>query len=204
MKFELFIIYTLLIVLSSCDPEPSGPESDCTLNGLYKLDYHAIDASKVFDLRSDPPLEIRNGTIEYDLGHQSFNILNHSTPVYPCSEYFIDTIAFPNETNAIVKILERDFQRLYTVARNDCQLALNSPEGDLYLQLTSGGDEISEKRFAIYNHSIAANGLDTFQFIEFRTGSFKSYEEIISQFSKDNPGMYDTVAVELVVNRTKE
>lgn len=204
MKFHITSISIFLIAFTSCDPEPIGPEKDCELQVVYKLNYHAIDASKVFDLRAHPPLEIRNGAIEYDLSHQSFFILNHFPATYPCSEYFIDTIEFFNETDAIIKILESDFQRSYTVSRNDCQLALNSPEGDLYLQLTAGGDEVSEQRFAIYNHETSAIGLDTFRFIEFRTGSFNSYEEIIHQFSLDNPGAFDTVAIERVVNRTND
>ncbi len=203
MKYLICMITSLGITFTSCDRGPTGPETDCELLATYKLDYHAIEASKVFDLRMDPPLEIRNGTIEYDLSHQSFYILNHKPSTYPCSEYFIDTIEFFNETTAIVKILESHLQRSYTVERDDCQLALHSPDGDLSFQLTSGGDEISEQRFAIYDHKMAATGLDTFLFIEFRTGSFMSYEEIIRQFSKDNPGVYDTVAVEQVVNRTK-
>lgn len=206
MKFKIYIIspFLLLITFASCDPEPTGPEKDCELHAVYKLNFHAIDASKVFDLRADPPLEIRNGTIEYDLSHQSFFILNHMPSLYPCSEYFIDTIEFINETDAVVKILESDFQRSYTVTRNDCQLNLNSPEGVLNPELSSGGDEISVIRYAIYSHEIAGTGLDTFRFVDFMPGSFKSYEEIIDQFSKNNPGVYDTVAIERVVNRTNE
>lgn len=204
MQHKILILALLGIALSSCDPEPTGPESDCHLHDLYTLGYHAIDASKVFDLRQDPPLEIRNGSIEYDLSSQSINIINLSPSTYPCSEYFIDSIVFSGEASAVVKIFERDDQRAYSVSRNDCQLVLTAPEGELYLQLTSGGDEISELRYAIYDHKMTSHGLDTFLFIEFRTGSFTTYEEIIRQFSKDNPGQYDTLAVERVLNRTRE
>lgn len=83
--------------------------------------------------------------------------------------------------------------------------------GELHLELTQGGDEISEQRFAIYDHKSKRVTIDTlsfisdsFTFIEYRLGPFLSYEDIIKEFANDNPGLYDTVAVELVQNRTKE
>jgi len=45
---------------------------------------------------------------------------------------------------------------------------------------------------------------DTFLFIEFKLGAFSTNEEMILQFAKDNMGIYDTVGIELVNNRTKE
>ena len=73
------------------------------------------------------------------------------------------------------------------------------------------GDEISETRFSIYDHSSKRVTIDTFSFlsdtftfIEFRYGHFLSYEDIVKQFALDNPGQYDTIGIEQVENRTRE
>lgn len=56
----------------------------------------------------------------------------------------------------------------------------------------------------LYDHKMPRLNRDTFHFIEFRLSPFASYEEIIKQFALDNPGKYDTIAIERVQNRTKE
>jgi hypothetical protein len=70
---------------------------------------------------------------------------------------------------------------------------------------------MTEQRFAIFDHrskGVMIDSmyvkLDTFSFLEFRLRAFSSYEEIIQQFAHDHPGQYDTVAVELVQNKTRE
>ena len=45
---------------------------------------------------------------------------------------------------------------------------------------------------------------DTFLSLEFRNYEFKNLEETITEFALDNPGIYDTVAIELVINTSKE
>ena len=203
MKFKLLALYLAITTCSSCDPEPIGPEKNCHLLPNYKLDRHAVEAAKVFDVRQNPPLEIKNGTLEYDLFYQ-WVFLHDDVPVpYPYSEYFIDSIEFINETSAIVRNFESDEFRNYEVERNDCQLELESTDGILHLELINSGDEISEQRFAIYEHAMPRPNRDSFLFIEFKLGPFSSYQDIIKQFAQDNPGKYDTIAVERVQNRTK-
>lgn len=204
MKTKILIISLALITAVSCDPEPTGPESDCHLLPIYKLDYHAIDAPKVFDIRPDSPIEISNGLIEYELFYQWFFLHDDIPTPYPYSEYFIDTIEFLDETMVDVKVFESDFHRIYDFRRDDCQIELESPEGKRHLELTNSGDEVSEQRFAIYDHKMSTLIMDTFLFIEFRTGDFISYEELIKQFVMENPGQYDTISIELVHNKTKE
>lgn len=108
-------------------------------------------------------------------------------------------------------IFETDSSKVYSFTRNDCGLELTAPDGQLHLELTHSGDEVTEQRFAIYDHSsrrVTFDSLsfisDTFAFIEFRLGPFASYEEIIKQFATDHPGVYDTVAMQLVQNKTRE
>ena len=72
------------------------------------------------------------------------------------------------------------------------------------MELIKSGKEISEKRFAIYDYKRNTHSQDSFSFIEFRLGSFASYEDIIRQFAKDNSGRYDTIAIEMVQNKTIE
>jgi hypothetical protein len=197
--------------LFSCDSEPNGPESDCQLHSTYALDYGFLKASRAFDVRQDPPLEIKNGTLEYDLGYQWW-FQNDDVPVpYPYSEYFIDQISFIDELTAAVKFNDLNDLRIYQVERNDCQMELTSIHGNLHLELTEAGDEISENRFAIYDHSsrrVTTDMLsfisDTFSFIEFRLDHFASFEEVIRQFALENPGKYDTIGIEQVVSKTKE
>lgn len=211
MKYKHYLILTLFIPTLSCKDDPTGPEMDCHLNDLYVLDHHFVNAAKVFDVRTDPPKEIKNGRIEYDLFYQwVFNHDDNPVPI-PYSNYFIDTIDFLSPSSVEVHFYESDVSTIYSYTRNDCGLELNSPEGELHLELTHGGDEISEKRFAIYDHKSRRVTIDTlsfisdsFTFIEYRLGPFLSYEDIIKEFANDNPGLYDTVAVELVENKTKE
>jgi len=211
MNYKHYLILTLLIPTLSCKEGPTGPEMDCHLNDLYLLDYHFINAPKVFDVRTVPPKEIMNGTIEYDLFYQWFFHRDDDPAPIPYSNYFIDSITFLSPSSVEVHLFKSEVSTIYSYARNDCGLELTSPDGELHLELTQGGDEISEQRFAIYDHKSKRVTIDTlsfisdsFTFIEYRLGPFLSYEDIIKEFANDNPGLYDTVAVELVQNRTKE
>nr|MBP8086380.1 hypothetical protein [Saprospiraceae bacterium] len=127
------------------------------------------------------------------------------------SEYFIDSIDFLSPATVEIHIFESDSSTIYTYTRDDCGLELTALDHQLHLELINNGDEITEQRFAIYDHSsrrvmIDSHSFisDTFSFIEFRLGPFASYEDIIHQFAKDHPGVYDTIAVELVQNKTRE
>jgi|SRR5688572_25013008 len=211
MKIHFTLSILLLVFLISCDPEPDGPETDCHILQNYKLDYHGINAPKVFDIRTDPPLEIRNGTLEYDLFYQWVNLHDDNPVPYPYSEYFIDSVSFISQTTAEVRIFEINSSRLYEYIRSDCQVEMESTDRNLHFELVESGDEISETRFAIYDHKsrrVMIDTLsfidDTFPFIEFRLGHFASYEEIIRQFALDHQGQYDTIAIEQVENKTKE
>jgi hypothetical protein len=184
---------------------------DCHLNDLYVQDYHFVNAAKVFDIRTDPPKEIKNESIEYKLFYQ-WALHHDDNPVpVPYSDYFIDSIHFLDPGSVEVHIFESNSSKIYSYTRNDCGLDLTSADGELHLELTNGGEEVSEQRFAIFDHKskrVTIDSMpfisDTFSFIEYRLGPFLSYEDIISQFAKENPGLYDTVAIELVQNKTRE
>lgn len=211
MKYKNYFILSLLISVVSCKDDPTGPEMDCHLNDLYVQDYHFVNAAKVFDVRTDPPKEIKNGTIEYDMFYQ-WALHHDDNPVpIPYSDYFIDSIKFLSPASVEIHIYETDLSKIYSYTRNDCGLELTSPNGELHLELTHGGDEVSEQRFAIFDHKSKRVTIDTlsfisdsFTFIEYRLGPFLSYEDIIKEFANDNPGLYDTIAIELVQNRSKE
>ena len=211
MKYKHYLILTLLIPTLSCKDDPTGPEMNCHLNDLYIQEYNFVNAAKVFDVRTDPPKEIKNGRIEYDLYNQWIFSLDDDPVPVPYSDYFIDSIEFLGPASVEIHIYETDLSKIYSYTRNDCGLDLTSSDGELHLELTQGGDEISEQRFAIYDHKSKRVTIDTlsfisdsFTFIEYRLGPFLSYEDIIKEFANDNPGLYDTVAVELVQNRTNE
>jgi hypothetical protein len=57
---------------------------------------------------------------------------------------------------------------------------------------------------SIFDYYTKPNGYDTISFLEFRPKLFKNYDQIIAEFANEHRGEYDTIAVELVVNRTKE
>lgn len=211
MTSKYYFILTILIAAIACKEDPTGPEMNCHLHDLYVQDYHSVKASKVFDIRTDPPKEMKNGSIEYALSAQLINRHREVPIPAPYSGYFIDTIQFLDQALVEVHLLESEASDIYSYTRNDCGLELMSPDGELHLELTHGGDEVSEQRFAIFDHSskrVTIDTLsfisDTFTFIEYRLGPFKSYEDIIREFAKDNPGIYDTIAIELVQNKTKE
>jgi hypothetical protein len=184
---------------------------NCQLKDLYIQDYHFLKASKVFDLRTVPPTEIKNGSIEYKLSGQ-WAYQHDDFPVpYPYSEYFIDSIVFLDPADVEIHIFESEHSKIYSYTRDDCGLDLESSSGNLHLELTHGGEELTEQRFAIFDHSsktVIINTMpivvDTFRFIEYRLGAFSSYEEIIKQFAFDHPGEYDTMAIELIQNKTRE
>jgi len=113
-------------------------------------------------------------------------------------------MTFLNDNTAFVRFFEQNVTRTFSFERSDCQIDFMSVDGDLHLELTDGGEEISEKWFAIYDHKMPSFNRDTFLFIEFKLGAFSTNEEMILQFAKDNMGIYDTVGIELVNNRTKE
>jgi len=211
MKSKNYFILILLTSAFSCKEDPTGPEMNCHLNDLYVQDDHFIKAAKVFDVRTDPPKEIRNGAIEYKPSYQALFQFDMDPRPYPYSEYFIDSIDFIGPASVEIHILESDSSKIYSYTRDDCGLELTAPGSQLHLELTHSGDEITEQRFAIYDHSsrrVTIDSLsflsDTFSFIEFRLGAFASYEDIIYQFAKEHPGVYDTIAVELVQNKTQE
>jgi hypothetical protein len=211
MKYKIYLSLCVMIAALACKDEPSGPETDCDLHDLYIQDHHFVTAAKVFDIRTDPPTEIKNDTIEYKLYYQwAFHHDDDPVPV-PYNEYFIDTIAILDQSTVRVHFFESEVSRIYSFTRNDCGMELTSAEGPLHLELIHGGDEMIEQRFAIYDHrkkrvtiDTLSFKLDTFSFIEYRLGAFASYEDIIAQFAADHPGEYDTVAIERVQNKTKE
>jgi hypothetical protein len=181
MRLSLLISFITYVFVScmGCKDDPTGPEMNCHLNDLYVQDDHFLNAGKVFDLRVDPPKEIKNGSIEYGTSYQWF-IRSQDNPVpYPYTEYFIDSIVFLNPSEVEVHIFESDSSRIYTYTRNDCGLDLHSADGDLHLELTHDGDEMTEQRFAIYDHRSKGVTIDsqyfkvdTFSFLEFRLGAF--------------------------------
>jgi hypothetical protein len=203
MKISSPLIFLAMASFSACDPEPMDPETNCDLLSEYPIGYKFLEAAKVFDVRTNPPTEIRNGTLEFDLSYQWFFIGTKPSPPFPYNEYFIDMIHFEDETLALVNF-SRDTIRQYDVSRNDCRIDLVSPQGDLHFELISSGQEIFGKRCAIFQHRLIGTTYDTFIFIEFRDAAFRSYEDIIREFAMDNPGEFDTIAIEFVHNATKE
>jgi hypothetical protein len=170
-----------------------------------------VHAAKVFDIRTTAPIEIKNDTIEYRLFYQAVQYIREDPAPHPYDEYFIDSIEFQGGATAVATIFEKDSSHLYSYTRDDCGIDLFSPFGDRHVELTHGGDEATEKRYALFDHrkkgfyhDSVYHKIDTFSFIEFRLGAFTTYEDIIRQFALDHPGEYDTVGIELIENRTRE
>ena len=203
MHIKLILLSLITMFVTSCDPEPAEPETNCDLNSEYIFGYRSLFASKVFDVSTDPPSEITNGTLEYDLTYQWVFARDQVPVVYPYNEYIGERVSFFNDTTAVITYI-KDFERSYTVKRSDCQLDLFSPVDTLHMELFKSGEEISFKRYAIFNHQLIRPQRDSFLFIEFREGNFVSYEEIVKQFALEHPGEYDTIAIELVQNSTRE
>lgn len=203
MKSLQLLTVTFLIVITACDKEQVGPETNCTTRVLYDLNYHFVTAAKVYDIKKSPPLEIRNGTLEYDLFYQWQQLTQNGANPWPYNHYYVYSSFFNDHNKAMIHFTNVDIYD-YDVFRNDCQIEFYRPGDTLHAELVKGGFEIAFDRYAIYDHSIASDGTDTFTFIEFRNELFKSYKEIIAEFAKDNTGSYDTIAIELVSSRTKE
>lgn len=187
----------------SCDPDNAGPETGCELNSPYDITSNGTNETHIFDIRPNPPLEIKNGTLEYDLFYQEISLFHNDMYPYPYNEYFIDSVSFDGGTAAFIKYSHNSTKE-YNFIRNDCHIDLQNADQTLYCELRSGGDEISIKRYAIYNHQLLNHIRDTFLFLEFRNYEFKSLEKVIAEFASDNIGNYDTVAIELIYNESKE
>ena len=200
-KHVAFLLF--IMVCCSCKKDPTGPETDCELLSHYDFDYGFVQAAKVYDVRTNPPTEIKNGILEYDLFYQFLFLRDEDPAPYPYNEYFMDSINFPDDHTAVLHFW-KDYDRIYTLHRDDCQVDLTSQDDSLHMELTQGGDEINSWRFAVYEHVLPKPLLDSFIFLEWREGAFLSYENVIRQFALDYPGQYDTIAIELLHNRTKE
>src|SRR5688572_13221236 len=95
-----YLSYCAIITLAliACDKDSNSPEKNCTQLAIYDLDYHFVTDAKIFDIRPDNPLEIKNGTLEYDLFEQYVSLTNNGANPWPYNHYFIYT-SFFNETD---------------------------------------------------------------------------------------------------------
>ena len=203
MKLIHILLLSCTGLILSCDPEPDGPETGCTLRPLYDLDYHFVTAAKVYDIRKSSPLEIRNGTLEYDLFYQYLRLTHNGDNPWPYNHYFVYSAFFDGPDQSILHFTNVDVFD-YEFVLDDCQIDFFRPGDTLHAELIMDGNEITFDRYAIYDHSIAGNGTDTFTFLEFRNQEFKTYKEMIADFAKENADKYDTVAIELVSSRVRE
>lgn len=195
----------MIIVLAyiGCNKDGEGPEKNCTQLAIYDLDYHFVTAAKIYDIRPSTPLEIKNGTLEFDLLLQYTSVTDNGANPWPYNHYFVYSSFFNDQDRALVHFTNVDFFD-YDVVRDDCQIDFYRPGDTLHAELINAGAEIAFDRYAIYDHQTAANGTDTFTFIEFRNKLFKSYNQVVAEFANDNPGIYDTIGLELVSSRTRE
>lgn len=203
MKLIQILLLSCTGLILSCDPEPDGPETGCNLRVLYDLNYHFVTAPRVYDIRKSSPLEIRNGTLEYDLFRQWQRLTKYGDNPWPYNHYFVYSSFFDEPDQSILHFTNVDVLD-YEFVRDDCQIDFFRPGDTLHAELIMDGNEITFDRYAIYDHSIASDGTDTFTFLEFRNQDFKTYKEMIAEFAKDNAGKYDTVALELVSSRVRE
>src|SRR5688572_23684653 len=133
-------IFILILAIISCKKDdPTGPETNCELNTFYKMDYHGVEAAKVFDLNHTPPLEIRNDHIEYGLYYQ-WTFEYFKTPIpFPYSMYFLDTVQIINPEFMEVHVFESDLFETYGFIRDDCALQTGAGSPPLSFQLTNHG-----------------------------------------------------------------
>jgi hypothetical protein len=174
----------------------------CQLNSNYKVNYFRGDAAKAFNISSSLPIEIQSQTVEYGLYNQWSSSLFKSPIPYPYTDYYVSKIDFINDSLALVKFIHSDTTKEYYYLSNECQVELKSKKNRLMLNLTNGGNEFSEQRFVIYEYKLTNKMRDTFMFIEFRNEQLKSYEEIIKIFAQENIGIYDSIAIERITNKT--
>ncbi len=201
MKIRLYQII-LLIIFTSCDPEHGDPKTDCELQPIYELDYFSADAAKAFNISSNVPVEIHNQKVGYGLYNQwSAYLFNKQAP-YPYSEYYITRIEFLNNSLAVVKFGFSDLTQEYKHLINKCEIQLEAHKSKLTIELSNSGTALSEQRYVIYEYKLTNQKKDTFLFIEFRNEQFSTYEDVIKLFAMENPGKYDSVAVERIKNKT--
>jgi len=63
MKNRLLVSIVAMAFLVVCDPDTTGPETDCNISQNYKLEYYPVDTAKVIDIRTGPPKEIMTGVL---------------------------------------------------------------------------------------------------------------------------------------------
>src|SRR5687768_8325626 len=149
MKLIHILIAASLCMITACDPEPAGPETDCIRLSIYDLDYHFVTASKIYDIRENPPLEIQNGTLEYDLFWQWNRLTHDGENPPPYNHYFVYTAFFNDPGYAKLHFTNVDFFD-YDFVRNDCQIDFFRPNDTIHAELIDGGNEIAFDRYAIY------------------------------------------------------
>ena len=200
MDIKLIILSIGMLGILSCETEITGPETDCTLRQLYTLGHHNVKGPRAYDIRTNPPTELVNGSIEYGLAFQWLFKQDKDPLPFPYNEYYLDSIEFVTSSQVNVKIIGRDIERSHNFVRDDCQIEVESPEGNLHFELMDSGEEIEETRFAVFNYM---TNKDTFLFVEFRLGHFFTYDEVAQQFARDHPGEFDTISIQQIENKTR-
>lgn len=107
-----------------------------------------------------------------------------------------------NDSLAAVKFGFSDLTLEYKYLINKCEIQLEAHKSKLRIELSNSGTYLSEQRYVIYEYKLTNQKRDTFLFIEFRNEPFSTYEDVIKLFAMENPGKYDSVAVERIKNKT--
>ncbi len=202
MKYILYIL-SLSFVFACSDPEPTGPESNCDLMSLYKIGFNSVHASDIFDVGISPEKEINDITLKNVFFYQYIFYLAFDQRPFPYNEFSIDTVWFHQDLTATIEYIERG-PKHYSFTQNDCQVGLLAGDDVIKAELVDGGEEIFINQYAIFDLQQTNEFRDTFVFIEFRPEEFKSAAEVIAEFAADHPGEFDTVAIQLIENRSNE
>ena len=194
MSIYLNVIIPSFCLFISCESKIDSP---CNLQIAYDLSEEEIEKARIFDLRGIQPVEITPPSVWYYLHEKYILTLDDDTIPPPYNDYFIKHIDFSNELHSQLTFSDGHLKE-YIYSQDECDVDLVRPGDTLEARLLVEGRRIVIEKYAIYTYNQKPNGKHEFIFIEFKSLTSKSLEEIIRQFDLVHPGEYDTIAVELV------
>jgi hypothetical protein len=202
--FNKSFYFCMLVLITSCDNEEPGPNTNCELLPSYELNYKGADAAEGFNISSNIAIQIKNSTVGYGIFNQSIGPPLYKKATYPYIEYYISNIEFINDTLAQVKFHFDNSIREYKFIKNDSYIDLHSRTSHLKVELSDAGKFLLERRYAIYEYKTMSQNRDTFLFIEFSSAALSSYKDVAQLFASENIGKYDSIAIERITNKSFE
>lgn len=194
-KYQIFIVFIIII---SCH---DTIDVECNLKPHYGGVVSVLKRGKIYDMSTSNVKEIPNENLITRLTSQAVsNYHRHTTPG-PYGRYWMKELSFIDDEHVVIHFRD-SISHEYYFNRHDCTVDLVDGKETFQIESIDKGDKILMERYAIFYYLPSSTpGLDTFIYIESRGRNQLSEFEVISKFAKENKGLYDTVAIEMMENK---